>query len=208
MTSCTTQEDCSKIVKMFGKKKKLEKQLAEMALQKQQQEQAQRWNELQMQQQLRAKEDEMRRKEQVWESERQERQRIEYEQREAARQQQKALDREEQQRKDREVLVRERVKKTTPEALRGLRDLIRQRYQLDMFIWSLKGARAPDRPIVEESMEKADAVLQEICAMVDTWEENEAFWTPQEWVLASKIKEQVMKSGKRVWRNNPPWNEV
>ncbi|KUJ14620.1 uncharacterized protein LY89DRAFT_783720 [Mollisia scopiformis] len=193
-------------MKMFGKKKKLEKQLAELSLQKQQQEQAQRWNELQMQEQLRAKEEEMRRKEQIWETERLERQRREYELREAERQKQKAMEWEEQQRKDREVVKHERVKKTTPEALRGLRDLIRQRYQLDMEIWSLKGARKPDHPIVFEKMEKADAVLQEICAMVETWEENEAFWTAQEWVLASKIKEQVMKSGKRVWRNNPPWN--
>ncbi|KAF8846982.1 hypothetical protein BDZ45DRAFT_363427 [Acephala macrosclerotiorum] len=195
-------------MKMFGRKKKLEKQLAELALQKQQQEQAQRWNELQMQEQLRIQDEEHRRKEQQWEMERQERSRLEYEQRELARQQQKARDREEIQRREREARRRERLKQTTPEALRGLRDLIRTRYQLDMEIWSLKGARGPDRPVVLEKMERADSVLMEIYTMVETWEENEKIWTAEEWRLAKRVREQVMQEGKRLWENNPPWNET
>jgi len=193
---------------MFGKKKKLEKQLADLALAKQQAEQAQRWQELQMAEQLRLQEEEHRRKEQAWEVERQERARLEYEQRERERQQQKALAREEFRMKEREARRRERLKQTTPEALRGLRDLIRTRYQLDMEIWSLKGARGPDRPVVMEKMERADSVLMEIYTMVETWEENEKMWTPEEWRLAQRIREQVMKEGKRVWENNPPWNET
>jgi len=196
--------------KIFGNKKKQEREREERekADLRMQLEQAQRFNEFQ-QQQLRAKELEA--QEQLQAKEREMRQALErqqYEQRELERVKQRELNRQAQAIKDDQARRRERMKKTTPEALRDLRDLIRQRYQLDMHIWSLKGARAPDRPIVEESMEKADSVLQEICAMVETWEENEAFWTPQEWALASRIKEQVMKGGKRVWRNNPPWNEV
>jgi hypothetical protein len=102
----------------------------------------------------------------------------------------------------------ERLKLTTPEALRGLRDLIRQRYQLDMFIWSLRDARGPDRPIVIEKMEKADAVLLEIYSMVETWEENDQVWTEEEWALAQKIKERLQAGGKRWWENNHPWNEA
>lgn len=196
--------------KMFGGKKKLEKEREERERVdlKMQLEQAQRFNEFQAQQ-LRAKD--LLAQEQVQAKEREMRLALErqrYEQTEMERLKLREVNRHNQLMKDHEAKKRERIKKTTPEALRDLRDLIRQRYQLDMHIWSLKGARAPDRPIVEEAMVKADSVLQEICEIVDTWEQNEAFWTPQEWALASRIKEQVMKGGKRVWRNNPPWNEV
>lgn len=119
--------------------------------------------------------------------------------------------REEKQEKEREVrelVGQERLELTSPEALRGLRDLIRTRYKLDVEIWGLKGVRKPDRPIVEEKMEMADAILMEIYAMVETWEENDKIWTPQEWVLAREVKERLLAEGKRWWKNNPPWNET
>jgi hypothetical protein len=113
----------------------------------------------------------------------------------------------EREQRDREQRRQERLKLTSPDALRGLRDLIRTRYALDIEIWSLKGARKPDRPIVEGKMEKADAVLMEIYNMVATWEENDKVWTPQEWELARDIKARILAEGKRQWKDNPPWNE-
>ena len=189
---------------VFGKKK-LERQLAELALQKEQQEQAQRWKELQMQEHIRIQEEEHQRKEQQWENERRERQRKEYERWEKKRQEQELQEREKLQKKEREQRRLERLKLTSPEALRKLRDLIRTRYQLDMYIWSLRGVRGPDRPLVVEKMEKADAVLMEIFTMVDTWEENDRIWTAEEWRLAQKIKERIQAEGKRWWVNNPPF---
>jgi len=109
--------------------------------------------------------------------------------------------------KERQERRLERLKLTSPEALRGLRDLIRTRYQLDMYIWSLKGARGPDRPLVVDKMEQADAVLLEIYTRVETWEENDGTWTAEEWKLALQIKERILAEGKRWWENNPPWNE-
>jgi hypothetical protein len=100
-----------------------------------------------------------------------------------------------------------KLKLTSPEALRWLRDLIRTRYDLDMEIWSLRRARRPDRPVVEEKMKKADAILTEIYTMVRTWEENDKLWTPEEWELAQDIKERILADGKRMWMENPPWNE-
>jgi hypothetical protein len=107
----------------------------------------------------------------------------------------------------REEQRQHRLRETSPEALRRLRDLVRARYQLDTEIWSLKGARRPDRPIVLEKMEKADAVLMEIITIVETWGENHNAWTEQEWVLARAVKERVLADGKRWWENNPPWND-
>jgi hypothetical protein len=113
----------------------------------------------------------------------------------------------ERERKERERRRLERLKLTSPEALRGLRDLIRTRYALDLEIWSLKGARKPNRPVVEEKMRKADAILTEIYNMVETWEENDKVWTQQEWELARDIKKRILEKGKRQWKDNPPWND-
>jgi len=108
--------------------------------------------------------------------------------------------------RERQADRKRRRAQTNPEALRGVRDLVRSRYQLDMEIWSLKGSRAPDRPVVIEKMEKADAVLMEIRAIVETWE-NGPVWTEEEWSLAQTIKERILKDNKRWWSNNPPWND-
>jgi hypothetical protein len=183
---------------VFGKKKKeLEKQLAELALQKEEQERRQQWQERQMQSQILHQREEHQRKEQQWKDD----------QREKERRAQQLRDMEEAKIRERELQRLERMKLTTPEALRGLRDLIRTRYQLDMYIWSLKGARGPDRPLVVEKMEKADAVLMEIYTMVETWVENDRIWTAEEWRLAQMIKDRIKAEGKRWWENSPPWNE-
>jgi len=113
----------------------------------------------------------------------------------------------ENQRIEREKRRIERLKLTSPEALRGLRDLVRTRYQLDMEIWSLKGVRGPDRPLILEMMERSDAILLEIYTIVETWEGNANTWTAEEWKLAMQIKERILSGGQRWWENNPPWNE-
>jgi len=69
-----------------------------------------------------------------------------------------------------------------------------------------------DRPLVVERMLKADAVMKEIHAIVETWEDNgeddrEKIWTPEEWLPAQQIKEKLMVPGKRTWENNEPWKE-
>jgi len=99
-----------------------------------------------------------------------------------------------------------RLGASTSEAIRDLRHQIKERYQLDCLIWSLKGARAADRPVGEDLMERADAILDEIEERVNSWREED--WTPEEWQKARVIRERVKKAGKRRWKNNPPWTEV
>lgn len=91
--------------------------------------------------------------------------------------------------------------------LRGLRDLIRTRYELDVEIWSLRNVRKPDRIIVLEKMEKADAVLSEILAIVRAWEGTEKSWSKSEWEQAKNIQKRILADGKRRWAGNPPWEE-
>lgn len=138
-------------------------------------------------------------------------QRIELERREEAqkqrerdleemRQRQKRLEQ-----RERENQRSERLRKTTPEALRRLRELIRTRYQMDIAIWSLKDVQKADHEIVIQEGRKADAILQEIYNIVDTWEETG--WTAEEWKVAKRIKEYLSSHEQRIWENNPPWND-
>jgi hypothetical protein len=202
---------------VFGRKKLAEQQAAlalqkqqleDLARQKEQQEHIQGWKELQMKEQLQNQKEEIRLKELQWENELQDLQMKENQQREREQQAREFRENEEKEKRGREQRRLERLKLTSPEALRRVRDLIRTRHQLDMFIWSLRGVRGPDRPLVTEKMEKADAVLMEIYAMVETWEENERIWTAEEWKLAQKIKERILADGKKWWGSNYLWNEA
>ncbi|PVH78398.1 hypothetical protein DL98DRAFT_590325 [Cadophora sp. DSE1049] len=107
--------------------------------------------------------------------------------------------------RERERIARQKM--ITPEALRELRDLIRTRYQLDVEIWSLKGTRGPNRPIVITKMEKADDILMEIYTRVEFWEASASLWTEDEWKVAQQIKQRIQLDGKKMWNGQGPWNE-
>jgi hypothetical protein len=208
---------------VFGRKSK--KELEEMRQQVLLQEQTQRYNELQLQAQKELMEQRMRQQQEdyerkvqqdreehdrqmrQWEFERQERERYEYEQEKRKQELKRVQDLKKLQQKKLEQIRQERLRRTTPEALREVRNLIRTRYELDTLIWSLRGSRIPDRPFVQEKMDKADAVLQQIITMVDSWEKSEKVWTDEEWILAQRIKAMIDEKGKRWWAEQPPWNE-
>ncbi|KAH7078750.1 hypothetical protein BKA63DRAFT_250499 [Paraphoma chrysanthemicola] len=99
-----------------------------------------------------------------------------------------------------------RIKQASPETLRDLRELIRDRYELDVKIWGLRGARKPDHPIVQKKMEKSDAVMEEILHMVSLWGDNsDNSWNPVEWEKVNIIRKKLEDGGHRVWANDPPW---
>ncbi|ORY13861.1 hypothetical protein BCR34DRAFT_253151 [Clohesyomyces aquaticus] len=113
---------------------------------------------------------------------------------------------------DREARIRaekhSRIKAASPETLRDLRELIRDKYQLDLEIWELRNARRPDRWIVDVKMEKADAVVSEIMAMVVVWERREdGDWNDDEWERVQEIRERLMSGGIRIWANESIWTE-
>jgi hypothetical protein len=176
--------------------------------QKQQQwEQEQRWQELKRESALKQQQLEHARIQEQWRLADEQRARATYEQRERERIAKQEQDKELAAKQQRLERRQKRMKETTPKALSELRNLIRERYQLDIEIWNLKGARKPDRPYVEEKMEKADAVLMEILTRVGSWTENEGTWTQDEWRTAQIIRSRLLADGKRQWKNNPPWNE-
>jgi hypothetical protein len=75
-------------------------------------------------------------------------------------------------------------------------------------IWGLDGARRLDSPIVEEKMEKADAVMQEILEMVWLWGNNsDKTWIAEEWVKVQSIRKRLQEGGHRESAGRPPWDE-
>jgi hypothetical protein len=98
-----------------------------------------------------------------------------------------------------------RRRTTTREALRNLRELVRTRYDLDNEIYRMRNVRGPMRPEIIKKMQRADAVLAEIQAIEQTWEESPETWEKKEWELAMEVKARLLEDGKRRWENNPPW---
>jgi hypothetical protein len=98
----------------------------------------------------------------------------------------------------------------SPDTLRNLRELIQEKYTLDVEIWSLRNVRMSDRWIVEEKMKKADTILSKIFATVDGWKTTQGSWTDAEWKRAKEIQNCIMSEaeGKRWWAGNPPWEDV
>ena len=102
-----------------------------------------------------------------------------------------------------------KMRESSPETLRDLRELIRNRYQMDVEIWGLRSARKPDRPKVLEKMVVADAIMEEILTTISTWEnQQDGNWTDEEWDRVQEIKERLQSDGKRVWEGNPPWADA
>jgi len=156
----------------------------------------------------------LRRTDEQLEIERQARALQEYEQRkkdrDAMRRRQEIAERE-REREDSERREQEekaaRMRMVSPETLRELRELLRTRYELDIKIWNLRKVRKPDRPVVEEKMERSDAVLGEIMNIVQAWDGSESSWAPGEWEQAQEIVRRIEAEGKREWAGNPPWEE-
>jgi hypothetical protein len=114
------------------------------------------------------------------------------------------LEREARQRREK----RRRLKEASPDTLRSLRELIRDKYRLDVEIWSLRGARKPDRWIVEQKMEKADAVLNEIMETVELWKDNhDGSWDSAEWKRVQDIRKRLQSGGIRIWADDPLWGQ-
>jgi len=108
----------------------------------------------------------------------------------------------------RQEMRMKKLRMTSPDALRRLRQLIRRKYELDLSIWNDRKCREPDRPFVEADMEEADAVLSEILTVVSSWGDNsDNQWKKNEWEMAFEIYSRLQDDGKRWWHGNAPYDE-
>ncbi|KAK3679079.1 hypothetical protein LTR78_001532 [Recurvomyces mirabilis] len=91
--------------------------------------------------------------------------------------------------------------------VRHVRDLIREKYRLDIEVWRRKRVQVDARFKIEEDARKADAILEEIVSIVSDWD-NDVFDTPEEWEMAEEIKNGIPKLDEPyvLWRTSPPWD--
>merc|ERR1711981_382080 len=94
---------------------------------------------------------------------------------------------------------------TSPEALQHLRELVRQRYELDNEIWKHRKVRRADQPVLKAKMDQADALLQEIQGIVRGWRIDGDAFDDAEARVAIEIRDRLLEDGKRNWAKQPPW---
>lgn len=107
-----------------------------------------------------------------------------------------------------ERIIAERKDNASTRNVRRLRRLIREKYQLDVYIWNKRYVQRALRPHILQQATKSDAILQEIIFIVNEWT-RDAFEDPEEWRLAKKIQEELERGGSQtmLWADLPPWDE-
>jgi hypothetical protein len=103
-----------------------------------------------------------------------------------------------------------KLKEASPDTIRTLRELVRSKYELDVEIWGLRSARKPDHWIVEQKMEKADAIMYEIWHIIAMWDDNsDGAWDEEEWRRVSELRKRLGEPGNapgiKIWAQEPLW---
>jgi hypothetical protein len=90
-----------------------------------------------------------------------------------------------------------------------LRTLIREKYRLDVWIWSQRRigkVQKANRKIILVECKKADDLMKRIYAVVQGWEED-LFPDKDEWIIAESIKRLLLRKEQHVvWCETPPWD--
>jgi hypothetical protein len=90
--------------------------------------------------------------------------------------------------------------------IRDLNELIRKRYALDVEIWSERYCMARDCKVIEDKMRRSDAALARIMSIVRSWDRPEVWESDADWQRLRTIRDRLEEEGgKRIWKNNPPW---
>ena len=123
---------------------------------------------------------------------------------------------EQQRRQDHENVRREQERKRaiqkeqncSRESVGRLRKLLRDRYRLDVWIWSRRRTPQGNQHLILKKCEEANDILQQIYAIVSDWDEP-SFRNadePDEWKMAEAIKKIVEDKDQHVdWVKTPPW---
>ncbi|KAK5075558.1 hypothetical protein LTR64_001765 [Lithohypha guttulata] len=106
----------------------------------------------------------------------------------------------------------EKEHNASAENIRRLRELIRERYALDIDIWQKRNVQRANRKMIVPRCEKADAILLEIRRIVDTWDRS--LFNDQEWDMVNRIKAALctkeLENGDSnepaIWGDLPPWD--
>jgi hypothetical protein len=108
-----------------------------------------------------------------------------------------------------EKRILERKRNASAENIRRLRELIRERYALDILIWEKRNVQKAVRRKIEPMCKKSDAILQEIYFIVNAWDED--LFDNQEWEVVKRIKARLPQDSSKagepaIWGDMAPWD--
>ncbi|PVH79234.1 hypothetical protein DL98DRAFT_632906 [Cadophora sp. DSE1049] len=90
--------------------------------------------------------------------------------------------------------------KVTALQIRGLNELIRKRYALDVEIWNKRHCASRDRKILLEKMRQSDATLVKIMSTVRMWDTRDVWESNADYHRLKAIRHRLeMEGGKRLW---------
>ena len=99
--------------------------------------------------------------------------------------------------------------KVSPAEVRELHELIRRRCELDNSIWSNRKCFPEVREEVKKEMDRSDAVLARIKALVQSWDTEDAWdGNTANWRKLQEIRRKLEEPGKQNWAAHPPWEET
>ncbi|KAK5163261.1 uncharacterized protein LTR77_010847 [Saxophila tyrrhenica] len=113
--------------------------------------------------------------------------------------------------REREAAERAKIKEqrkqcASKETVRILRELIRNKYRLDILIWQNRRVQRADRELIFRDCHEADRMRRHILSIVKSWEED-MFDREEDWSMAKKIKNSLGREDEHaVWADIPPWN--
>ncbi|KAJ9653454.1 hypothetical protein H2198_007350 [Neophaeococcomyces mojaviensis] len=105
----------------------------------------------------------------------------------------------------------ERERNASAENVRRLRELIRQKYALDLYVWQKRNVAKANRKKILPKCEEADRIYQEIIWIVNAWSEHQ--FDAEEWMMVRKIQTALLckqlpngeSNEPAYWDNLKPW---
>lgn len=106
-----------------------------------------------------------------------------------------------------EINMIESQQNCSTDVVRRLRELIRERYALDIELWAKRDTHRANYPMIMPKCKKADEILQEIYWIVNSWDEKS--FTDEEWDMIEKIRAclrtKQTENEPAYWQSLPPW---
>ncbi|KAK4962666.1 hypothetical protein LTR10_000293 [Elasticomyces elasticus] len=96
---------------------------------------------------------------------------------------------------------------SSTEYVRLVRSKIREKYSLDIWIWSQRHTLKANHELVMEQCRLSDEMFFEIRTIVGWWKSD--MFTPSEWAVARQITAGVEQRAQETsWQQCPPWQMV
>jgi hypothetical protein len=90
-----------------------------------------------------------------------------------------------------ETVAREPGRTITPQDLRECRELIREKYELDVEKYNLRDVHDLNRPILDDKIKRSAGALVDIKRIVKGWVEAKEQWSETEWRQVEEINRRI-----------------